>query len=303
VARAIEEPPQGGRFGLRGLPLEEQRALSDEKRALRSALEEIERDAVKVAESLDPDAPQAADQLRSAFRELRSNEVSERLSFAEELIREGSAPFALAGEDTVTRSLEQLGEQVREASNRVAAGGQRAGSNESPRTDARQLARELEQLRRGLERAGQAAGEAAAQGSPAAAAAGQAGSGGSAAQGTDADPLERAFGAAAARTRELREPLERAGVNPEAIAALLRASQRSSLGRPLEAREVALRAGLEDAELALRQQIEREEGREPLQPGAERVPQQLERAAVIEYYRSLSAGGSDSRSAQDSGLR
>ena len=129
----------------------QERALTREKGELRSELSKLEGDLSRTARELRDRAPEASKELREAVSEVRTNQIGERLSTAQEMIEFGGAEFALSNEAFVTRDLETLRDRVQSAERSA------RGSNGQNGPTPQQLLRSVQQLRQRLDAEGEGA--------------------------------------------------------------------------------------------------------------------------------------------------
>jgi hypothetical protein len=127
--------------------------MADRKKAMQEELEAVERKMQETIRRMDDSQRGAARKLREALGDVQQAEISTRMRMVAEYIKQGLAPHAAQGEEMVTRTLEQLRDQVREAERMARAGG--PGQEEGLE---RSLA-QLENMRRRLEQAAGAARE------------------------------------------------------------------------------------------------------------------------------------------------
>ena len=146
--QAKAETADGRRVRLRSsLSPIEALEMSQQKKAMQAELEAIERKIQESIRSLDRSQRETTRKLRESLSDLQQMEVATRLRVAAEYIRRGLAPHAAQSEDVVTRALDDLRRQTREAEQLAQAegAGQQAGLDRS-------LA-QIESLRRRLEQA------------------------------------------------------------------------------------------------------------------------------------------------------
>ena len=130
---------------------------------MQEELESIEREIQGTIRRLDESQREASRKLREALGEIQQNEIGTRLRVVAEYIRRGLAPHAAQGEDMVTRSLEQLRDNLKDAERLAQANGP---GNER---GLEQSLAQLESMRRRLERAAdgdQRGGQQGSRGQP-----------------------------------------------------------------------------------------------------------------------------------------
>jgi len=144
---ADEEEPRRRRL-ISNLSLSEMSELADQKITMQEDLEDIERSMQELVRRLRDQQPETARKLREALGDLQESEVATRLRISAEYIRRQLGPQAVPGEETTTRALERLAEQLEEAE-RLAQ-----NSTQQQQGGLERTLSELESLRQQLERAG-----------------------------------------------------------------------------------------------------------------------------------------------------
>ena len=144
---------QGGRQNGQlptGMTREEEIELSDRKRAMGEGLAEIERGMQEQVRQLRERNPAASEALLNALVEMQQSEVSGTLQYAAELVRRGMAPYVASNEESASRALRRLRDNLRAAGElaqeEVARQGQ---SMAGVLTDLERLRRDLEEAARG----------------------------------------------------------------------------------------------------------------------------------------------------------
>ena len=144
---------QGGRQNGQlptGMTREEEIELSDRKRAMGEQLAEIERGMQEQVRQLRQRNPAASEALLNALVEMQQSEVAGTLQYAAELVRRGMAPYVASNEESASRALRRLRENLRVAGELAHEEVDRQGqSMAGVLTDLERLRRDLEEAARG----------------------------------------------------------------------------------------------------------------------------------------------------------
>lgn len=155
VKRALADRAER-RQATSGLSREQEAELAQEKRAMSEDLQGLTRDIHATAERFREQSPEAVRELEEARDVINKTQLEERLNVAAEYIAYGAAPFIAGSESAVTRALDEIRKNLRDAQ-AAAEGAELPGLNDDlDRTLAqtRDLRRELEQLTRQGDQAG-----------------------------------------------------------------------------------------------------------------------------------------------------
>lgn len=148
IRSVLEQPGNDDRLSS-GLSFQEEYDMAREKRELGADLQALDQDVKRTAKALAETAPQSAEQLEDALRELREDEVEGRLAISAAYIEQGEAVYVSASESAITEALERFVEGVQDARDLVDQPGS-GGGGEEQRSLARTLA-ETQALRRQLQ--------------------------------------------------------------------------------------------------------------------------------------------------------
>jgi hypothetical protein len=130
---------------------EESRRLAEEKARIKEDYERLERDLQSAARGMSGSQRSASSKLREAVGQAQQEELSLRMKYMTEWLNRGYGPFTWNREEPVTRALNRLAEQVRDAER---AAGEGAGGNPAGADGKREQAlSQLEQMRRRLDQA------------------------------------------------------------------------------------------------------------------------------------------------------
>jgi len=135
-----------------GMTREEEIELSDRKRAMGEQLAEIERGMQEQVRQLRERNPAASEALLNALVEMQQSEVAGTLQYAAELVRRGMAPYVASNEESASRALRRLRDNLR------AAGGLAQEEVDRQGRSMAGVLTDLERLRRDLEEAARGAG-------------------------------------------------------------------------------------------------------------------------------------------------
>ena len=133
-----------------GMTREEEIELSDRKRAMGEQLAEIERGMQEQVRQLRERNPAASEALLNALVEMQQSEVAGTLQYAAELVRRGMAPYVASNEESASRALRRLRDNLRSAGELAQDEVDRQGrSMAGVLTDLERLRRDLEEAARG----------------------------------------------------------------------------------------------------------------------------------------------------------
>ena len=133
-----------------GMTREEEIELSDRKRAMGEQLAEIERGMQEQVRQLRERNPAASEALLNALVEMQQSEVAGTLQYAAELVRRGMAPYVASNEESASRALRRLRDNLRAAGGLAQEEVDRQGrSMAGVLTDLERLRRDLEEAARG----------------------------------------------------------------------------------------------------------------------------------------------------------
>ena len=245
------------------------RRLNDRKQDMAAEVDRLESDLDRLAREARGEQPDAAERLREAGQEARNGRLQDKIQYSRGVMEQRSQEYAERFEEEIGTDLEALRDGIREAAGRIGASRDRELERTLDRT--RDVARALESLgARARENAGADSG------------AGPAGE----------RQLRRELRERASQLRELRQQLQRQGVDVAPLDAIMRQLGRldnqRGLATPqgLDQLEQAIVQGLKDYEFSLRRQLLGEDPRPAALEAGEAVPLEY-RALVEEYYRRL----------------
>ncbi len=133
-----------------GMTREEEIELSDRKRAMGEQLADIERGMQEQVRQLRERNPAASEALLNALVEMQQSEVTGTLQYAAELVRRGMAPYVASNEESASRALRRLRDNLRAAGALAQREVDRQGqSMAGVLTDLERLRRDLEEAARG----------------------------------------------------------------------------------------------------------------------------------------------------------
>ncbi len=112
-----------------GMTREEEIDLADRKRDMRERLGEVERGLQRQSRLMRERNEDASRALMEALIELQQSEALPAMQYAEDLVRRGLAPYAASNEEAISRSMRQLRERLRDASELASqeSGGEQRG--------------------------------------------------------------------------------------------------------------------------------------------------------------------------------
>jgi len=256
VDRLFPEPaPEPGsapslRRGLTREQFEESRRLAEEKQKLSERMAELERRMQDAAREFSGAQAGASSRLRRALGDMQKDELALRMRYNTELLRQGLGQYAKAREAPITRGLENLRDQLRDA--RSAMGRDPSG----PRQGVEQTLVQVEEMRRRME---------AMRGGP-----GVFGDWRRLRESLRGNPEVAAEAERLAREMERLDPSRFPG-NPELLSRMY----------------TQLLPALEQIELQLRRKLDEQQGGQVRTGASEPVPEGYA-DAVAEYFRRLS---------------
>lgn len=132
-----------------GMTFQQEYEMAQEKRQLQSELQGLEQDVKRSAQALSDSRPAAAEELEQALRDLREDDVDDRLALSAAYIERGEAVYVSGSESSITESIREFGESLRRAESLANAGENGGSGGEQP--SLRQMLADTQALRRQLQ--------------------------------------------------------------------------------------------------------------------------------------------------------
>lgn len=170
MEKAIKERESGEDANSRGMSLQEEWALAQDKQELAAELRALQQQMLDTMQNYGKQVPAAGDELQRASTELAESELEQAINDAALYIDAGYGLYIAGNESSVTNAMRRLAERL-ESANEAAQGAGAAGGSELDRArqQAQDLRAQLQQLAQGNQ-PGQPAqdgqGQAAQEGQP-----------------------------------------------------------------------------------------------------------------------------------------
>jgi hypothetical protein len=130
------------------------RQMADEKKQMHAAYDQLQKEMQAASRDMANTQPDVSKKLRDAMGQSQQDEVGNRMDFTEQALRQGMAQYAVMREAPVTRSLNELKDEMKQLQAAAAGNGQGAGDDKSKLAmqqaldNAEKVRRDIEQLSR-----------------------------------------------------------------------------------------------------------------------------------------------------------
>ena len=132
--------------------------LADEKDKMAKDVEQLEKDMQKAARDMAGTQPDASNRIRGALSEMQQNEVRLRTKYSADNIRRGYGPYMVDREAPITRALDNVSQDLKDAQNALRQGVDQATAQNGTERSLQQLERMRSQMER-MARPGQQGGQ------------------------------------------------------------------------------------------------------------------------------------------------